>query len=143
MFSPWKNWSSLTRNLGLSHEIGTINLSLLYETVMDRVSDFDGLAFWDGMQNDGMTIFEISKFFISSPEFIDKFGSNLSTEEIVNLAYNHILERDADEEGQAFWVTNMDNGTFAFEDVFAHFAVSPEVKNLFSNQIDDGVLLTV
>ena len=131
------------KTIGISTDTATINLHLLYETIMNRGSDFDGLAFWDDQSKAGMSIFDISDFFVGSQEFKDKFGENLTNEQIVDLAYQHVLGRNADEAGRAFWVNNMNDGNFDFGDVFAHFATSAEVKNLFENQIDDGVLLTI
>jgi len=75
----------------------------LYSGIFDRTPDNGGLEYWvrDRVENHH-SIQEISSLFATSDEFEARFGVE-SDRDFINLLYNNILGRDADEAGFEYW----------------------------------------
>lgn len=109
----------------------------IYEAVLGRAPDLEGLGYWINDMDNGVSLTTIAKGFIASPEFQGKYGANPSYETYLNLLYNNILDRDPDSEGMNYWLTNMQNGIDSPAAVLASFSegyenianVAPDIAN--------------
>ena len=82
----------------------------LYNAAFSRFPDNDGLKYWIKQYSEGLDNHEIvSKSFLGSNEFINKYGSNLSNEEFVEKLYINVLGRTYDQEGYNYWTGNLNN----------------------------------
>ena len=106
----------------------------LYTECLGREPDEDGLKFWSlALTNLDITGTEAAHEFFYSAEF-NSF--NLSNTELVTKMYKTLLGREADSEGLAFWVKNMDNG-MTKDQLFNSFADSPEFNGICVNYAID------
>jgi len=82
----------------------------LYDTVLDRGADGNGLDFWvDQIEDRGSTIAEVANAFASDAAFLSATG-NLSNEAFVDYIYQQALGRAADGEGRTYWTAQLDGG---------------------------------
>ncbi|MGF1445934.1 MAG: DUF4214 domain-containing protein [Pikeienuella sp.] len=102
----------------------------LYEGALDRDGQIDegGLNFWvDRTAEAGFSDVDLAKIFTSAPEFVARFGDAgidaLTPGAYVDLLYDTFLDRPADAEGRAFWVSIVDQ---IDDDGFAPLGISAE-----------------
>ena len=82
----------------------------IYNAAFSRFPDNDGLKYWIKQYSEGLDNHEIvSKSFLGSNEFINKYGSNLSNEAFVEKLYINVLGRTYDQEGYNYWTGNLNN----------------------------------
>lgn len=104
----------------------TDSIMRLYSAYFLRVPDEGGFSFWmTEYSTGGWSLPAMSTFFSQSPEFQEMYG-NVSDAEFINLIYNNIFGRQADEGGRDYWLGRMqaeglDRGT-----VMLYFSESPE-----------------
>lgn len=112
-------------------------LSRLYLSALNRLPDRDGLEYWIEEYQTTHNLNAIANAFIYSDEFITLYGQTQSSQEYINLLYNNILYRDADEEGLHYWKQEMQNGA-SKADILLSFSTSDEFIDLtglyFENQ---------
>lgn len=129
-------------------------LEALYEAVFNRAPDGDGFDFWFGFlskpkEEGGLTLAEISDFFVKSDEFKATFGDegkNLPVDTIIDIGYQNVLGREADFAGKEFWGGHLNSGNIDTGDFFAFLATSEEIQSqasageteLQSNQIQES-----
>lgn len=103
------------------------NIALLYEAGLNRQAELGGLNYWIDQFEAGMTLNEISQFFLGSPEFADAFGvpTQLSNEDLVQVLYANVLDRQGEAGGLSYWISQLEAGS-PREEVLIQFAVSPE-----------------
>lgn len=99
----------------------------LYTICLEREPDEAGLhdnctLLWERK----MTAAGLAKGFILGPEFTNKGYDNAT---YVDFLYRALMDREADEEGKAFWVEKLNSGT-SREDVFWGFIKSTEFQKL-------------
>lgn len=82
----------------------------LYVAYFDRAPDSVGLLFWANLVEKGMKISDVAKLFFAQEEARTKLPDNLSSAEFVDLAYNNLLDRDAETDGLDFWVSALESG---------------------------------
>ncbi|WP_404298051.1 DUF4214 domain-containing protein [Halomonas sp.] len=107
---------------------GTFFASLvrLYHATFDRSSDIEGVGYWASKLAKGeMTFQQVAESFMESPEFQEKYGEDLTNEEFVKLLYENVLDREPDEEGLAYWVKVLEEGSLRNE-VLIGFSESEE-----------------
>ena len=97
----------------------------LYDTVFDRVPDFEGLAFWNGATERGLTLDAMADLFITAPEFAATYGQP-DNASFVREMYSNVLDRPGDAGGLAFWTRVLDEGLADRGDVVNEFSESPE-----------------
>ncbi|HEV3006827.1 MAG TPA: DUF4214 domain-containing protein, partial [Pirellulales bacterium] len=95
----------------------------LYQKYLGRASDADGLAYWVGKLQAGMTDEQLEAAFAGAPEFYQHAGG--SDAGWVRAMYGDILGRDADAAGLAFWTSQLAHGGDRSAVVLG-FAASPE-----------------
>lgn len=95
-------------------------VSILYEAILGRQADAEGLSDWTGILKEGFSRDNVCSGFIASPEFKElcgKYGiapgtlqltSNVdlypNVTRFVNRLYSLILSRDPDDKGRSEWV---------------------------------------
>lgn len=87
----------------------------LYVGFFNRVPDAEGLNFWLGQMNQGMTTAQVADAFYSSAlEFstLTGYSSSMTNEDFVKVIYKNVLGRtDPDAEGLAYWSNALANGS--------------------------------
>ena len=83
----------------------------LYVGTFNRATDSNGLAYWT---NDMLETQELQAIaFFESEEAQRLYPPALSTQELVNVIYNNLFNRDAEEAGLDYWVEQLENGAFS------------------------------
>jgi hypothetical protein len=145
VFSTSQNGDSTSISLifdALNPEVLTKGLEALYEAVFDRAPDGEGFDFWFGFlskpkEDGGLSLAEISDFFIKSPEFKETFGDegeNLPTQTIVNIGYQNVLGREPDFAGNEFWSEQINQGNISVAEFFTFLATSEEIQTQKSDE---------
>ncbi len=93
--------------------MATVNPSqvqALYVGYLGRAADQEGLNFWvNAVRNDVSTLESVALGFTLSQEYQTLYDG-LTTEELVSAVYRNVLGREPDEEGRAFWVSEIESG---------------------------------
>lgn len=129
-------------NVGLDIEGNSGQAYRLYEAVLGRSPDLEGLGYWINDMDNGVTLTTIAQGFIASKEFQGKYGVNPSNETYVDLLYQNILERAPDAVGLNYWLTNMQKGIDTPAVVLASFSEGYENKANVAPDIAGGVYYT-
>lgn len=82
----------------------------LYRAVMGRSPDAGGLDFWVARSRQGETLTRIAEQFLGSPEWHDRYGSDVTDAELVTLLYRNILDREPDASGRDHWLAELAGG---------------------------------
>jgi Ca2+-binding RTX toxin-like protein len=114
----------------------------IYEAVLGRAPDLEGLGYWINDMDNGVSLTTIAKGFIASTEFQGKYGANPTYETYLNLLYNNILDRAPDPEGLNYWLTNMQNGIDSPAVVLASFSEGYENTANVALDIANGIYYT-
>lgn len=116
----------------------------LYQAAFDRTPDDEGLQYWIGRLDAGVSLNAIADSFIHSPEFARTYGTlnTVSNSAYVDLLYDNILGRDYDTDGFNYWVSRLDNNQTNRGDLLAFFSESDENQALVATQIEDGIWLS-
>lgn len=111
-------------------------VSRLYEYVLEREAEEDGLTAWTkALQNGEFTGAEVAKGFIMSDEFLNK---DMTNKEFVQILYRAFFGREADANGLTAWVDLLDQG-YRKSYVFAGFANSVEFGTLCNEyEVEEG-----
>lgn len=116
----------------------------LYKAAFDRTPDAGGLGFWMYYLDRGFNLVDAADNFLNSDEFRAMYGANPTNDNFVRLLYQHVMHRDPDAEGYAFWNAAMTNQGGAYGhawtkgEVLTLFADSAENKALVVGVIQDG-----
>jgi len=118
--------SRLTRTAESQNDLIEQFVARLYQLVLNRNYDSNGLQFWSNRLRSGVTGASVAHGFFFSPEFINR---NLCNEDFVDILYLALLGREPDVQGRANWLRNLELG-FPRENIFAGFVNSPELERL-------------
>ncbi len=110
----------------------------LYKAAFDRAPDQPGLGYWISEFDKGAWLTGVASSFIASPEFTAMYGANSTDTNFVKLLYNHVLHRDPDLEGYAYWLKELDHG-MSRGGVLASFSESPENAQQTAQLIANGI----
>lgn len=97
----------------------------LYKAAFDRTPDQSGLGYWINTLDKGAWLTSVADSFVSSAEFTAMYGPDCTNDHFVKLLYNHVLHRDPDAQGQAYWLGQLDLG-LSRGNVLASFSESTE-----------------
>ncbi len=82
-------------------------LERMYLLVLDRAADGAGMEFWfKALRDKTKSAKDIAADFFDSKEFKER---NLNDEEFVKIAYRALMDREADKEGENFWLDFLKN----------------------------------
>ena len=120
---------------------GQAMVSGFYEAFLGRELDRAGFEFWMGESAGGLGPFEMVRYFINSPEFLERTESLTSTE-LVEWLYDEFLGREQDTAGQAYWIDAIENG-MSYGEVAASFVFSQEVGIRIDDLLDRNDWLNI
>lgn len=116
---PAKTGSTAIRNF----------VTRFYELCLNRTPDEGGLTYWtSGLQAGIYTAADSAKYFVFSPEFLNR---NVSNDEYITIMYKAFFNRDPDSGGKAYWISLMDSGMSRYY-ILSNFVNSQEFANLSS-----------
>lgn len=113
----------------------------LYQAAFDRTPDKPGLGFWiENFDVGNVTLSSMAQHFMTSVEFSDSYGAieTLPDESYLNLLYENVLGRSADQAGFDFWSEQQEQGV-SREDMLVYFSESVENVGLTSSIVTDGI----
>jgi hypothetical protein len=122
-----------TDGTGIFDPTGTAeDLSRLYQTVLDRAPDVSGLLGWTAVVDastspPSVITSVVANDFVTSPEFIQDYGT-LSNTQFINQLYENGLGRAPDPTGAQYW-NNMLTAGASRGAVALDIAESPESQN--------------
>ncbi len=103
----------------------------LYLGYFSRGPDVDGLAYWVGQRQAGVSLNQISDVFARSDEFNQRYGAALDTD-FIRLVYQNVLDRQPDDSGLAYWAGQLAGG-LARGDLMLQFTESEEFIGRVAN----------
>lgn len=114
----------------------------LYAAAFDRTPDLVGVGFWINGLDNGVALEKIAGEFITSNEFVTKYGASQSNTQFLTTLYNHVMHRQPDDSGFAFWLSALDTGVSRAH-VLKEFSESPENTAQVIGAIQNGVEYTL
>ena len=102
----------------------------LYLAALGRMPEEDGWSYWSGVRSGGVPLTDLAVSFISTPEGRLRLGVD-DPDELIEALYQNVLDRSPDEEGAAYWRSQLAAGVSRAE-VVVSFAESEE----FRSQVD-------
>jgi hypothetical protein len=115
----------------------------LYQAALDRPAESAGLGFWIYQLDHGLTLDDMVQDIINTqPEFIQKYGSNPTDAQFVNLLYANVLHRSPDAAGYDFWLKALTNHDTTHVGIVKFFSESPENQAQVIGTIQDGITYT-
>nr|WP_238940660.1 DUF4214 domain-containing protein [Pseudoroseomonas ludipueritiae] len=109
----------------------------LYQTILGRPPDPEGLVNWVDHMQHGMSLAQAAEGFFGSQEFISRFGGLTNEQLVVNL-YREALGRQPDPAGLAHHVAALNAGASRAQ-IIANFVESPEAAAQFEASHPGGV----
>ncbi|NPA82536.1 MAG: DUF4214 domain-containing protein [Epsilonproteobacteria bacterium] len=103
----------------------------LYEEILDRGASESEIDYWYSRIEEGKSAAYIIKSFLKSKEYRNK---NDNDEEYIKSLYHVILEREPDEEGFEYWLSQMRENNIHRTQIFYKFLFSPEFSDLMENK---------
>ncbi|MBO7424380.1 MAG: DUF4214 domain-containing protein [Clostridiales bacterium] len=95
----------------------------LYNVALGRESEAEGKKFWvDTVTSGSNTGADCARGFLMSAEFLNK---GLSREQFLDVLYRTFFKREADSDGKAYWMDELNNG-MSMETVINNFINSRE-----------------
>lgn len=127
-------------SVALSGE-GTVGrIYRLYQAAFNRKPDLEGLSFWVGAADAGLSLDDIARQFVRSSEFKEKYGNSPPARNLVDSFYMNVLGRYGEPAGTEFWVAQLagqvDPPVAA---VLLGFSDSAENKARVAAGISDGI----
>lgn len=117
-------------------------VTLLYQNVLERAPDPNGLSYWTGLLDNGMSRAEVVVGFSESQEFVvattfdsRAFAANVlfgATLGQVYRVYQATLDRAPDPEGFVFYVETLVGG-FSLAQITTGFISSPEFQSMYGS----------
>lgn len=115
----------------------------IYQASFARTPDEGGFRFWyDAHEQQDISFYDMADFFRTSPEFVQKYGANVSNNDYVYSLYGNVLQRAPDTPGLLFWQDVLNGGVYDRNELMLAFAGSAENVRLTAPNIDDGYWLT-
>lgn len=110
--------------------------SRFYMALFDRIPDTMGLTYWVNDLAAGNTIQNAAQAFTESAEFTRLYGPDVNNRDFVNLLYQNILGRDADDRGYDYWLQEI-SATGNRGGMIVSFANSEEYIDLTSGRVEN------
>lgn len=115
----------------------------LYEALLSRDADFNGMEYWFGVANKGASLTAIADAFLKAAEYTN---DNVSNAAFVANLYENALGRTGDSAGSAFWLNSLEKGVSraqvaaAFAEAAANHATNGEALVVGSVTIVPGII---
>ncbi len=99
----------------------------LYITVFDREADAVGLKYWLEQIASGAATYEDAVWaFQQSTEWQNTYGGTVDDGAFLDLLYQNVLDRAADDVGKSYWLELLSSGELSRTEVLAFFSESNE-----------------
>jgi len=116
---------------------------MLYQATFNRTPDAAGLGYWIAQLDKGANIItNVAATFVTSPEFIAKYGSNPTNAAYVDNLYQNVLHRAGDSGGVTYWNQQLNSGAATKAFVLEQFATLPEGAANVAPTIAHGITYT-
>ena len=115
----------------------------LYQALLDRNPDQAGLGYWVEQLDVGILSADgLAQNLLGSSEFLLHHAplATGSAADLLNLVYQNLLEREADADGLAYWLQQLNQGT-QLGDVLEAMANSEEALALYASELTHGLWL--
>lgn len=109
----------------------------LYQAAFDRKPDSGGLGFWMHQVEQNVSLLDAARSFISSEEFANRYGIDISNEHFVKALYQNVLHRTPDPTGFDFWMTKLGENVQR-ADMLLAFSESAENVAQVTGVIENG-----
>lgn len=135
-----------TDNMFIVNNQDDANALRLYTGLLGRSPDVEGAKFWLDSLDQGQTVTGVADGFLASTEFQNALTTFQETTgesgntAYVDLLYQNILGRAADQSGKDFWVSALDNGATQ-ADVAIAIVGAPETDTVDSVVVIDGQIV--
>lgn len=110
----------------------------LYKAAFDRAPDFQGLGYWINVLDHGASLVSVANGFLASYEFKAMMGSDDSDTSFITALYSHVLHRNPDASGYAYWLNALAQGNGRGA-VLASFSESPENLLQTAELVSNGI----
>jgi hypothetical protein len=110
----------------------------LYGGAFDRTPDEGGFRFWTSTLDKNASLHAVANEFISSPEFVSRYGASLSNAAFVDALYQNVLHRGGDTGGIAYWNQQLDTKARDRPDVLVQFTQLPEFVGISAANTTNG-----
>jgi hypothetical protein len=110
----------------------------IYKAAFDRAPDAYGLGFWIDTLDRGQTLAQVASGFLSSDEYVGRYGAGITDRAFINNLYHNVLHRDADDGGAAYWGSRLASGSSRGQ-VLAEFSESGENQAQVIGAIQNGI----
>ena len=137
----------------VAHDAQTAQVARLYEATLGRLPDLAGLQAWTGAYeavapasvqgtSGGLAANAVVGDFLASPEYQQKYGTNLTDQQFVTALYANVLGRAPDPTGVQNWMSDLASGDTR-ANVVVEFSESAENVGLvaFTTAHQSGWLL--
>jgi hypothetical protein len=106
----------------------------LYQGLLDRSADLSGAQFWITKADEEVGQIQMANAFMSSPEYLAKYGAQTNTEFVTQL-YSNALDRAPEQAGLDFWVHALDTGAASRAQLAITLINSPEGAEKIANVV--------
>ena len=115
----------------------------LYDAAFDRAPDTVGLGYWIHAVDGGENLKQVAESFVTSEEFSELYGSDLSNEQYLETLYENIRGDVPDSAGFQWWLDKLDTGEHSKASALVGFSESAEHQDTLSGLVSTGVLFDV
>ena len=130
--------TNIALDIGPTQTAGAVYM--LYQATFNRTPDAAGLGYWIAQVDKGANIINtVAATFVTSPEFVAKYGANPSNASYVDNLYQNVLHRSGDAGGIAYWNQQLDTGAATKAFVLEQFATLAEGAALVAPTIAHGI----
>jgi hypothetical protein len=126
--------------LALDTNHGAGDAYRIYQAAFDRTPDAGGLTYWVEQSDKGMDLISMASRFIDSTEFRALYGTSPTPTQFIDLLYENVLHREADQTGYNYWAGQMAHGMSEGE-VLARFSDGAENRADVIDIIGNGIWL--
>src|SRR3569623_2140185 len=112
----------------------------LYQAALDRAPDPGGLGYYIDKLEHGWSEHDIAIGFIHSPEFLSRFGTDLTDLQYIQQLYQNVLHREGEAAGVAYHLDALQTGQVDREQLLVNFSESPENQADLVGAMQDGMV---
>lgn len=126
--------------LALTDDSNNAQVTRLYFAFFDREPDLEGLNYWLGQIEAGVSLSVAAEQFARLDEFALTYGE-LDNADFIAQIYQNVLGREGEAEGVAYWLGQLDSSVLTRGEVVLNIANADEFKQHLLARFDDAPLL--
>jgi hypothetical protein len=133
--------TNVALDIGPTQTAGSVYM--LYQATFNRTPDAPGLGYWMAQVDQGANIITtVAATFVTSPEFVAKYGVNPTNASYIDNLYQNVLHRAGESGGVAYWNGQLNTGAATKAFVLEQFATLAEGAALVAPAIAHGIAYT-